>query len=197
MKTKTVLCLPFAFCLMGCDELIHKDKEQPKTELSHLLQSNLPQRPAKKSDLYFLLSPAPSLNLQLRWTRNRESFARRILGKTTVKPQRDCPCVLTCLVRHRLLVRVRTRHTGDSHIDSMERSGLGAQQLRNTTKKGRNWSLGVRDQYDPLNLFSKEEKAKRTLKEEQIRGVADQFGVTYAEAWEDAKAQGYIVPPKH
>jgi hypothetical protein len=52
------------------------------------------------------------------------------------------------------------------------------------------------DQYDPLNLFSKKEKAMRTLKVEQIRSVADQFGVTYAEAWEDAKAQGYMVPPE-
>ena len=51
--------------------------------------------------------------------------------------------------------------------------------------------------YDPLNLFSKEEKAKRTLTEEEIRSVADQFGVTYAEASEDAKAQGYKVPPQH
>jgi hypothetical protein len=53
------------------------------------------------------------------------------------------------------------------------------------------------DQYDPLNLFSKEEKAKMTLKEEQIRSVAEQFGVAYDEAWEEAKAQGYRVPPKH
>ena len=53
------------------------------------------------------------------------------------------------------------------------------------------------DQYDPLSLFTEEEKAKMALKEEQIRSVADQFAVTYAEAWEDAKAQGYIVPPQH
>lgn len=52
------------------------------------------------------------------------------------------------------------------------------------------------DQYDPLNLFSKEEKAKILLTVTQIRQVADQFGVSYEEAREDAKAQGYRVPPK-
>jgi hypothetical protein len=52
------------------------------------------------------------------------------------------------------------------------------------------------DQYDPLGLFSKEEKAKILLTEAQIRKVANQFGVSYQDAWEDAKAQGYQVPPK-
>jgi hypothetical protein len=51
------------------------------------------------------------------------------------------------------------------------------------------------DQYDPLNLLSKEEKAKRLLTMEEIRIVANQFGVSIEEAWEDAKAQGYQVPP--
>lgn len=52
------------------------------------------------------------------------------------------------------------------------------------------------DQYDPLNLFTKDEKAKRLLTEAQIRRVADEFGVSYAEALEDAKAQGYQVPTR-
>jgi len=51
------------------------------------------------------------------------------------------------------------------------------------------------DQYDPLSLFSKEEKAKRTLTVELIRKVAEQFGVTYEEARGEAKQQGYQVPP--
>jgi hypothetical protein len=50
------------------------------------------------------------------------------------------------------------------------------------------------DQYDPLNLFSKEEKAKRLLTEEQIRSVAKQFGVSFQDALQDAKEQGYQVP---
>jgi NACalpha-BTF3-like transcription factor len=50
------------------------------------------------------------------------------------------------------------------------------------------------DQYDPLKLYPKEEKAKRTLTEEQIRKVAEQFSVSYEEASEDAKQQGYQVP---
>ena len=50
------------------------------------------------------------------------------------------------------------------------------------------------DQYDPLNLFSKEEKAKRTLTQEQILQVANAFSVSYADALADAKAQGYQLP---
>jgi hypothetical protein len=50
------------------------------------------------------------------------------------------------------------------------------------------------DQYDPLNLFSAEAKAKRVLTATEIRNVADQFGVSYYEAWKDAKAHGYQVP---
>ncbi len=53
------------------------------------------------------------------------------------------------------------------------------------------------DQYDPLNLLSKEERAKRILTVEQIQKVADQFGVLYEEALEEAKQQGYQVPIKH
>jgi len=49
------------------------------------------------------------------------------------------------------------------------------------------------DQYDPLNLFSKEVKAKRTLTAQEIRKVADQFGVSYEDAMEEAKQQGYQV----
>ena len=52
------------------------------------------------------------------------------------------------------------------------------------------------DQYDPLNLFSKDEKAKHTVTEEQIQQVATQFGVSYEEAWQDAKDKGYQVPPR-
>lgn len=49
------------------------------------------------------------------------------------------------------------------------------------------------DQYDPLGLFSREEKAKRTLTEAQVRQVAKQFGVSYEEASEEAAQQGYNV----
>jgi hypothetical protein len=76
-----------------------------------------------------------------------------------------------------------------------------------TWKKGqraRRWSAQTNDmepwsddQYDPLNILSKEEKAKRLLTEAQIRQVAQRFSVSYEEAWEDAKAQGYQVPTKH
>lgn len=50
------------------------------------------------------------------------------------------------------------------------------------------------DQYDPLGLFSKEEKARTTLAKAQIQAVAHQFGVTYQDALQEAKEQGYQVP---
>jgi hypothetical protein len=53
------------------------------------------------------------------------------------------------------------------------------------------------DQYDPLGLFSKGEKAKRLLTKEEIQRVAEEFSVSYEQAWEEAKAQGYQVPPNH
>jgi hypothetical protein len=56
------------------------------------------------------------------------------------------------------------------------------------------WSEG---QYDPLNLFSSEEKAKRTLTVEEIQRVASQFGVSYEEAAPEAKQHGYQVSSKH
>jgi hypothetical protein len=73
---------------------------------------------------------------------------------------------------------------------------------------GRNWLKGTKalkwtpsglnptseDQYDPLGLLSKDEKAKRTLTETQIRVVAQRFGVSYEEAREEASQQGYQVP---
>ena len=52
------------------------------------------------------------------------------------------------------------------------------------------------DQYDPLNLFTRDQKAKKVLTEAQIRRVANEFGVSYTEASEDAKAQGYQVPAR-
>jgi hypothetical protein len=53
------------------------------------------------------------------------------------------------------------------------------------------WSA---DQYDPLGLFSKEEKAKRLLSVSQIQAVGNNFGVSYQDALQDAKNQGYQVP---
>ena len=41
---------------------------------------------------------------------------------------------------------------------------------------------------------TKEEKAKHQLTKPEIQAVADKFGVTYQEALQDAKNQGYQVP---
>jgi hypothetical protein len=72
--------------------------------------------------------------------------------------------------------------------------GAEAKRYNEKTQDMDPWSD---DQYDPLDLFTKEEKAKTVLTEDQIRKVADQFGVSYEEAREEAKQQGYQVSPKH
>ncbi len=71
--------------------------------------------------------------------------------------------------------------------------GSEARKYNPTTRDTDLWSD---DQYDPLHLFSKDAKAKRRLTEGQIAQVAKQFGASYEEAWDDAKGQGYQVPPQ-
>jgi hypothetical protein len=50
------------------------------------------------------------------------------------------------------------------------------------------------DPYDPLDLFSKEEKGKKTLTVEEIQRVAKQSGLSFQEAATEAKEHGYQVP---
>lgn len=69
--------------------------------------------------------------------------------------------------------------------------GSKAQSYNRKTQALDPWSA---DQYDPLGLFSKEEKAKHLLTKPEIQAVADKFGVTYREALQDVKNQGYQVP---
>jgi hypothetical protein len=69
--------------------------------------------------------------------------------------------------------------------------GSKAQSYNPKTQDMDPWSA---DQYDPLGLYSKEEKAKHPLTKPEIQAVADKFDVTYQEALQDAKNQGYQVP---
>lgn len=69
--------------------------------------------------------------------------------------------------------------------------GAKAESYNPKTQEMDPWSG---DQYDPLGLLTKEEKAKRLLTKPEIQAVADKFGVTYQEALQDAKNQGYQVP---
>jgi hypothetical protein len=50
------------------------------------------------------------------------------------------------------------------------------------------------DQHDPLGLNSNEKNANRTLTKAQIQSVANQSGVSYEEAKEKARQQGYKAP---
>lgn len=69
--------------------------------------------------------------------------------------------------------------------------GSKAQSYNPKTQDMDPWSA---DQYDPLGLFSMEEKAKHPLTKPEIQAVADKFDVPYQMALQDAKNQGYQVP---
>lgn len=197
MKTKTVLCLAFAFCLMGCDELIHKDKEQPKIELSSPSPKQSASTPSEEKRFVFppKSSPFPESSVALDTTsgklcktypwedNNQAPKGLPLCSDLSASPQASC-------------TGADKSYRGFTYRFNGTKWVKGAEALK-YNEKNQGMDPLSEDQYDPLNLLSKEEKAKRTLKEEQIRSVAEQFGVTYAEAWEDAKAQGYIVPPKH
>lgn len=72
--------------------------------------------------------------------------------------------------------------------------GNKAEKYNDKTQQMEPWSD---DQYDPLGLFTRDEKSKRVLAEAQIRSVANQFSVSYEDALQEAKQQGYKVPSTH
>lgn len=69
--------------------------------------------------------------------------------------------------------------------------GSEARKYNEKSKSMDKWSD---DQYDPIGLWTKEEKSKRTLSKDQIQLVANQFEVSYEDAKAEAKEQGYLVP---
>jgi hypothetical protein len=197
MKRKIVLCVSFAFCLTGCDELIQKTKQQPSPEpASSVPKQESPSPPEEKRFVFPMKSsPFPEASVAL----------DSISGKLC----KTYPWADSSQFPKGLPLCSELSATSEASCTGSAKSYRGFTYSFNGTKwlKGSEaWKYNEKskgmdplseDQYDPLNLFTKAEKAKMALKEEQIRVIAKQFGVTYAEAWEDAKAQGYIVPPQH
>jgi hypothetical protein len=197
MKTKTVLCLPLAFFLMGCDELIHKEIEQPKTELSSPYPKQSASTPSGEKRFVFpsKSSPFPDSSVALDTTSG--SLCKTYPWEDNSQAPKGLPlCSDLSALPQTSCTGADKAYRGFTYRFNGTKWVKGAKALK-YNEKTQGMDPLSEDQYDPLNLLSKEEKAKRTLKEEQIRNVAEQFGVTYAEAWEDAKAQGYMVPPKH
>jgi hypothetical protein len=198
MKTRNVFCLVFAYWLLGCDELIHKAKEQPVAdEPSSTSPKQLSLSPVeeKRFVLPTKSSPFPESSVALDTTSGRlcKTYpwedSRQIPKGLPLCSDLSASQQTSCTGADKAYRGFTYRFNGTTWV-----KGAAAKKYDEKGQELEPWSD---DQYDPLNLFSKEEKAKRTLTQEQIRSVADRFGVTYAEAWEDAKAQGYKVPPQH
>jgi hypothetical protein len=59
MKKKTALCISFALCLLGCDELIHKVKEQPNPEQSSTSSKQPSSSPSEEKRFVFPTKSSP------------------------------------------------------------------------------------------------------------------------------------------
>jgi hypothetical protein len=191
--------------LLACDELVKQESKpanspQPASPTPSAVSSPIQNMPSQRFVFPIQTTPFPAASVALDTTTGR-------LCKTY--PWHDSQNSPSGLA---LCSALGT--TSDSTV-TMNTPWIGATKAYRGytyTFDGRHWEKGHKalrfdangktepwtdDQYDPLGLFTKEEKAKRQLTEDQIRQVAEQFGVSYDEAVEDAKAQGYQVPPKN
>jgi hypothetical protein len=194
MNGKTVLYLPLVFCLMGCDELIPKAKNQPNAEQASLSTKQPASTPGEEKRFVFPTKsgPFPESSVALDTTSGKLCKTYSWEDNTHVPKGLPLCSELTAMAPSSLAGATKA-YRGFTYRFNGTKWVKGAKALKYNDKiQPEPWSD---DQYDPLNLFSKEEKAKRLLTTEQIRNVANQFGVSIEEALEDAKAQGYQVPP--
>jgi hypothetical protein len=194
MKRKTVLSFSLAFCLLGCEERIQKPEQQRNTEPSSSPPKQIGSSPSEERRFVFptksSLFPESSVALDTKSGRLCKTFP---WADSSQAPKGLPLCSdLSALPPSSFEGATEDYRGFQYHFNGTEWV-KGAKALK-YNEKTTNMDPLSEDQYDPLGLFSKEEKAKRTLTEEQIRSVANRFGVTYAEAWEDAKAQGYRLP---
>jgi hypothetical protein len=198
-----------ALTLLGCDELSQRQKEQSRTE-----ESSAPSRTAASSEEKRFIfptksAPFPEASVALdtttgqlcktyAWpdTPNMPSGLRICSGDSTLRPastpQGQNEISFTPIPDSPLLGATKS-YMGYTYIFDGKGWKRGSKALRYNQSTS-NMDPNSDDQYDPLGLLSKDEKAKRLLSEARIAGVAKQFSVTYAEALEEAKSHGYQVP---
>lgn len=193
MRKLAVVCCTFACWILGCDDLTQKQKEQPNTELSSLAS----KQPAPTEEKRFVFptksSPFPESSVALDTISGR--LCKTYPWADSGQVPKGLPlCSELSATSQTSCTGATKAYRGFTYMFNGTKwvKGSQAQKYNDKTQGMDPWSD---DQYDPLNLFSKEEKAKRLLTVTQIREVASQFGVSFEEAWEDAKAQGYQVPP--
>lgn len=195
MKRKTILCLSFAFCFMGCDELIQKTQRQPSPELSPTSRQQSASTPSEEKRFIFPTksSPFPESSVALDTTSGR--LCKTYPWEDNSQVPRGLPLCSDLSASPQTSCTGATKsYRGFSYTFNGTKWVKGAQAWKENAKTQGMDPLSE-DQYDPLNLLSKEEKAKRLLTMEQIGKVANQFGVSIEEARKDAEAQGYQIPP--
>jgi hypothetical protein len=186
-------CLFFTLILVGCDEL--RQKEPPRVEQS----SAVPKQqaaPASSEEKRFAFPPksAPFPESSVALDTTTGQLCKTYSWDDNARFPKGLPLCSELIVGKNSFTGATKAYAGFTYSFNGTKWVKGAKALKYDEKiQPHPWSD---DQYDPLNLFSKEEKAKRTLTVDQIQKVADQFGVSYAEALEDAKQQGYQVPTK-
>jgi hypothetical protein len=196
-KKSALTCFGITLLLSGCDQLIHKAKEQPNAGPSSTSTKQASSSPTEEKRFVFPAksSPFPESSVALDTMSGR--LCKTYQWQDSNQAPRGLPvCSELSALPQTSFEGARKAYRGSTYSFNGTKWVKGAKASKYNVKTN-DLDPESDDQYDPLNLFSKEEKAKRTLTEEQIRSVADRFGVTYAEAWEDAKAQGYRVPPQH
>jgi hypothetical protein len=184
------VCLFTTLCLAGCDQLIQKPKDQPKAE-----QSSGPAEMQAKDEKRFFFpaksGPFPESSVAL------DTITGQLCKTYAWQDNDHAPKGLTLCselsgTSHNSFAGATKSYSGFVYSFDGTKWVKGGQSLRyNPKTQGEEPKSD--DQYDPLNLLTNEEKAKRVLKRDQILNVAKTFGVTYEEASEEARRQGYQV----
>jgi len=189
-------CFVLALILSGCDELSQRQKEQPRAEQSPSTSRQTAATSSEEKRFVFPPRSTPFLDSSVALDTTTGQLCKTYAWEDTVRFPKGLPlCSELTATAQSSFAGATEAYRGFTYRFDGTKWVKGAKALRFDEKTQEEpWSD---DQYDPLNLFSKEEKAKRTLTIEQIQRVADQFGVSFEEALEEAKQQGYRVPNKH
>ena len=201
---RSIFCFFLTVILFGCDELTQRQKGQPRTEESSPAPRQAVAASSEERRFAFPTksSPFPESSVALDTMTGR--LCKTYPWEDNARLPKGLPLCseLTALSQTDPLTDALTVHKGATtgykgfaytFNGTKWVKGAKAQKYNPQTENMEPWSD---DQYDPLDFFSKEEKAKRILTVERIQKVADQFGVSYEEAVEEAKQQGYRVSPK-
>ena len=186
-----IFCIFLTLILFGCDKLTQRPKEQPR------YRGTLTAIPAQQLAGRFVFPPQssqfPDASVAL------DTYTGRLCKTYVWEDKVGLPKGLQLCSewpgQPSSLIGAAKAYLGFSYTFNGTKWVKGNKASKSNPKTGETepWSD---DQYDPLNLLSKEEKAKRVLTVEEIQRVADQFGVTYEEASAEANPQGYQVPSK-